>query len=310
MTRLRVIFMGTPDFAVPALAAIGDAGHDIVAVYTQPPRPAGRGMTARRSAVHDFAVQRHYSVHTPSSLKYDDVQAAFAGHNGDVAVVAAYGLILPIAVLEAPAHGCLNIHGSLLPRWRVAAPVQRAIMAGDDRTGISIMRMDEGLDTGPVCLTRPLDIAADMTDGELHDVLARMGAEAIVASLEALAGGRLDCRPQPDDGIAYAAKITKTEARIDWSAPATDVHNRIRGLSPWPGAWFEVPRNGRTVRVKALKSRVSDKTGRPGEVLDDELTVACGEGAVRLYAVQREGRGVMTADELLRGLAIAPGTRL
>jgi len=307
---LRIVFMGTPDFAVPTLAEIVGAGHDVVAVYSQPPRAAGRGMAARKSPVHTFAETADIPVFTPATFKDAAEQAAFAAHGADAAVVVAYGLLLPNGVLEAPRLGCFNLHASALPRWRGAAPIQRAIMAGDAETGVMVMRMEQGLDTGPVCLGEHVAIGGDETAGELHDVLAARGASLMVRALSALERGSLDCQPQPEDGVTYARKIEKAEARIDFSRPAHDVHNLIRGLSPFPGAWFEVGPEGKRERFKVLRARLADGTGTPGEVLDDALTVACGTGAVRLVELQRAGKRPMPAAEVLRGFAIPPGTRL
>jgi methionyl-tRNA formyltransferase len=307
---LRVIFMGTPEFAVPTLAEIVGAGHDVVAVYTQPPRPAGRGMAERPSAVQDYAESCGLPVYSPKSLKGAEEQEAFRAHDADVAVVVAYGLILPAPILAAPREGCLNLHPSALPRWRGAAPLQRTVMSGDRDSSVMIMRMDEGLDTGPVCLGERIDIGPDMTTGDLHDACARIGASLMVRALAALERGSLNCQPQSAEGVTYAAKIDKAEARIDFSRPAADVHNLIRGLSPFPGAWFETGPDGRRERIKVLRAQRVDASGAPGTVLDDQLTVACGEGAVRLVLLQRAGRKPMTADELLRGFALQPGTRL
>ena len=307
---LRIVFMGTPEFAVPTLVEILAAGHDVVAVYTQPPRPAGRGMDERKSPVHLQAEQSGIPVFTPTSLKGATEQEVFRSHNADVGVVVAYGLILPKPILEAPAYGCLNLHASALPRWRGAAPIQRAIMAGDTETAVMVMRMDEGLDTGPICLAERMPIGPNMTAGELHDELARVGASLMVRALAALERGSLDATPQPDTGVTYAAKIDKAEARIDFSRPAAQVHNLIRGLSPYPGAWFEAGPAGRRERIKVLRSELVEGSGAPGTVLDDKLTVACGEGAVRLVMLQRAGRKPMPADEFLRGFELAPGTQL
>jgi len=307
---LRIVFMGTPDFAVPTLAEIVGAGHDVVAVYSQPPRAAGRGMAARKSPVHTFAETADIPVFTPATFKDAAEQAVFAAHGADAAVVVAYGLLLPNGVLEAPRLGCFNLHASALPRWRGAAPIQRAIMAGDAETGVMVMRMEQGLDTGPVCLGEHVAIGGDETAGELHDVLAARGASLMVRALSALERGSLDCQPQPEDGVTYARKIEKAEARIDFSRPAHDVHNLIRGLSPFPGAWFEAGPQGKRERFKVLRARLADGTGTPGEVLDDALTVACGTGAVRLVELQRAGKRPMPAAEVLRGFAIPPGTRL
>ena len=308
---LRIVFMGTPEFAVPTLAEIIGAGHQIVAAYCQPPRPAGRGMDERKSPVHVFAEASGIPVSTPKSLKSAPDQSVFSAHSADVAVVVAYGLLLPKPVLDAPREGCLNLHGSALPRWRGAAPIQRAIMAGDARTAAMVMRMDEGLDTGPVCLVDALEIGPNMTAGELHDAMARRGADLMVRALAALERGSLVCTPQPTEGVTYASKIDKDEARIDFAAPAATVHNRIRGLSPFPGAWFEAEVQGKRERIKVLRSEVVSGSGpQPGTLLDDHLTVACGSGAVRLVQVQRAGKKPMSADELLRGLPLRAGLRL
>lgn len=307
---LRIVFMGTPEFAVPTLVEILAAGHDVVAVYTQPPRPAGRGMDERKSPVHLQAEQSGIPVFTPTSLKGATEQEVFRSHNADVGVVVAYGLILPKPILEAPAYGCLNLHASALPRWRGAAPIQRAIMAGDTETAVMVMRMDEGLDTGPICLAERVPIGSNTTAGELHDELARVGASLMVRALAALERGSLDATPQPDTGVTYAAKIDKAEARIDFSRPAAQVHNLIRGLSPYPGAWFEAGPAGRRERIKVLRSELVEGSGAPGTILDDKLTVACGEGAVRLVLLQRAGRKPMPADEFLRGFELAPGIQL
>lgn len=307
---LRIVFMGTPDFAVPTLVEILAAGHDVVAVYTQPPRPAGRGMDERKSPVHLQAEQNGIAVFTPKSLKGAAEQEVFRSHGADVGVVVAYGLILPKPILDAPEHGCLNLHASALPRWRGAAPIQRAIMAGDTETAVMVMRMDEGLDTGPICLAERVPIGPNATAGELHDELARVGASLMVRALAALERGSLDATPQPGTGVTYAAKIDKAEARIDFSRPAREVHNLIRGLSPFPGAWFEAGPAGRRERIKVLRSELAEGAGEPGTVLDDRLTVACGEGAVRLVLLQRAGRKPMPADEFLRGFDLAPGTQL
>lgn len=307
---LRIVFMGTPEFAVPSLAEIVSAGHDVVAVYTQPPRPAGRGMAARNSPVHGYAESCGLPVFTPKSLKGPDEQSVFRELGADVAVVVAYGLILPPAILSGPHFGCLNLHPSKLPRWRGAAPLQRTIMSGDTETAVMVMRMDEGLDTGPVCLAERVEVGIDTTAGELHDRLARIGASLMVRALAALERGSLDCSPQPPDGVTYAAKIDKSEARIDFIRSAAEVHNQIRGLSPYPGAWFEAGPEGRRERIKVLRSERVNASGAPGTVLDDQLTVACGDGAVRLVLLQRAGRKPMAAEEFLRGFALQPGTRL
>jgi len=307
---LRVVFMGTPEFAVPTLTGLVAAGHRVVAVYSQPPRPAGRGMAERKSPVHLFAERGGLPVRTPKSLKGDAEQQAFAAHGADVGIVVAYGLILPKAVLTAPREGCLNLHASALPRWRGAAPIQRAVMASDTETAATVMRMDEGLDTGPVCLVDPLAIGPDTTAGELHDLLAIRGAELMLRALAALERGGLTCRPQSAEGVTYAPKIDKGETRIDFACPAQEVHNKVRGLAPFPGAWFEAAHQGKPERIKVLRTTVTAGAGAPGALLDDALTIACGEGAVRVVEVQRSGKRPMTAAEFLRGFPLPAGTRL
>ena len=308
---LRAVFMGTPDFAVPSLSAIAAAGHEIAAVYTQPPRPAGRGMEARKSPVHRFAEGAGLRVETPRTLKNAGEQRTIAEIGADVAVVVAYGLILPKAVLEAPRAGCLNLHASALPRWRGAAPIQRAIMAGDTRTAATVMRMDEGLDTGPVCLEEPVDIGPAMTAGELHDVLAERGAALLLRALAGIENGSLTCVPQSAAGVTYASKIDKAETTIDFSRPAAEVHNRVRALSPVPGAWLQLPGSaGQAERIRVLRTALAEGSGPPGTVLDDALTIACGTGAVRLMEVQRAGKRPMSAADFLRGYQVVPGTRL
>jgi methionyl-tRNA formyltransferase len=293
---MRLIFMGTPDFSVPALRALA-ARHEIAAVYSQPPRPAGRGKKDRPSAVHQAAAALGLPVRHPVTFRDPADVAALAALQADVAVVVAYGLLLPKAVLDAPREGCLNIHASLLPRWRGAAPIHRAVMAGDAETGICIMQMDQGLDTGPVLSRRATPIGVEETTGDLHDRLAEMGAGMIVQALDRL--GQLDPAAQPQDGVTYARKIDKAEARIDWTRPAAEVDRQIRGLSPFPGAWCEVTGE----RVKLLRSRLANGSGAPGEVLQG-LTIACGEGAVEVTLAQREGKRPMAVDELLRGLTL------
>jgi methionyl-tRNA formyltransferase len=305
---MRIIFMGTPDFAVPTLAAVLAAGHGVVAVYTRAPRPAGRGMGERKSPVHLYAEGAGLAVRTPRSLKDAAQQQAFAELGADAAVVVAYGLILPKAILEAPRSGCLNLHASALPRWRGAAPIQRAVMAGDTATAASVMHMDEGLDTGPVCLSEPVPIGPDMTAGELHDMLSERGAGLMVEALAAIARGELRCTPQPELGVTYAAKIEKGETGIDLTRSAREVHNHVRGLSPFPGAWLTAGDKGE--RIKVLRTRLAPGSGAPGTVLDDALTVACGEGAVQLVELQRAGKKPMTAAELLRGFPLPAGSRL
>ncbi|MAU53720.1 MAG: methionyl-tRNA formyltransferase [Roseovarius sp.] len=301
---MRVIFMGTPEFSVPVLEALVAAGHEIAAVYCQPPRPAGRGKKDRPSPVQARAEALGLPVRHPASLKGEAEQAAFAALDADVAVVVAYGLILPQAVLDTPRLGCLNIHASLLPRWRGAAPIHRAIMAGDEETGVCIMRMEAGLDTGPVLLREAVAIGAEETTGRLHDRLSALGARLIVAALARLPD--LTPEPQPGTGVTYAAKIDKAEAWIDWTRPAPEVDRQIRGLSPFPGAWFEM----QGARIKVLASRLGEGAGAPGEVLDTAPTVACGTGAVRLLRLQRAGRAAQDGPEFLRGTPLAPGTRL
>ncbi|TPI09958.1 methionyl-tRNA formyltransferase [Mesorhizobium sp. B4-1-3] len=308
---LRVIFMGTPDFSVPTLRAVAEAGHEIAAVYTQPPRAAGRrGLELTPSPVQREAERLGLEVRTPSSLKGEAEQQAFAGLQADVAVVVAYGLLLPKAVLEATRLGCLNGHASLLPRWRGAAPIQRAIMAGDAETGMMIMKMEEGLDTGPIALVEKVVIAPDMTAGELHDRLMAQGASLMVEALAQLGINCLTFAPQAAEGVTYARKIDKSETRVDWTRPSGEVHNHIRGLSPFPGAWCEVEIGGRMERLKLLRSTLSEGVGESGGILDDRLTVACGSGAVRLVEVQRAGGRPAAAQEFLRGAKIAKGTKL
>ncbi len=302
----RIAYMGTPEFSVAALAALIEAGHEVACVYTQPPRPAGRGKQDRPSPVHDFAAQRGIEVRHPVSLRDEAEQAAFAALGLDVAVVAAYGLILPKAILEAPRQGCLNIHASLLPRWRGAAPIQRAILAGDHISGVTIMRMDEGLDTGPMLLKESVAIGRKTNAGRLHDELASAGARMIVQALARLQAGRLQETPQGTEGVTYAAKIDKAETRIDWTRPAAQIERQLRAFAPAPGAWFELEGE----RIRALAGRLAKGRGQPGTALDDTLTVACGEGAIRLEMVQRAGKGAMEAAAFLRGRAVPAGTVL
>jgi methionyl-tRNA formyltransferase len=299
---MRIIFMGSPEFAVPSLDALVGAGHEVVCVYTQPPRPAGRGKGDQKTAVHKRAEELGIEVRCPRTLKDPQEQARFAALDSDLAVVAAYGLILPKPVLEAPRGGCINVHASLLPRWRGAAPIQRAILAGDETTGVTIMRVEEGLDTGPMLLKRETKIGRK-TAGELTDELAKLGAEALLAWL----GNPVPPVPQPDAGVTYASKIDKAEARIDWSKSAVEIERQVRAFAPVPGAWFEA--NGE--RIKLLGAAVGEGgPGTPGEVLDDCLSIACGNGFIRPLKVQRAGRGVMTPGDLLRGFAIPKGTIL
>ncbi len=304
---LRIAFMGTPDFSVGVLAALVDAGHNVVAVYSQPPRKAGRGMGLKKSPVHAFADSKGIEVRTPKSLKGEEEQKAFVDLDLDVAIVVAYGLLLPTPILEAPRLGCLNLHASLLPRWRGAAPIQRAIMAGDKETGVMVMQMDEGLDTGPVLGTARVTITGAMTASELHDELAKVGAPLMADTLAKLAGGEITPTEQSDDGVTYAKKIDKAEARIDWARPAEALDCHIRGLSPFPGAYFEIMRKGKPERVKVLRAEAVAGSGAPGTALDDELTIACGEGALRLLEVQRAGKGRTSASEFLRGFPLTKG---
>jgi methionyl-tRNA formyltransferase len=304
---LRLIFMGTPDFAVPTLLALADSGHDIAAVYTRAPKPAGRrGLESLPSPVEREARRLGIPVLTPKTLRDAAAQAEFRAHNADAAVVVAYGLILPKPVLEGPRLGCFNVHASLLPRWRGAAPINRAIMAGDAGSGVTIMKMDEGLDTGKVAKSKRVKIDADMTAGELHDVLADVGAKLMLKALDALERRTIRYKKQSEENATYAKKILKEETRIDWARPWHEVHNHIRGLSPFPGAWFEID----GMRVKALRSTKGEGKGTPGTVLDDRLTIACGSGSVRLLQVQRAGKQPMAAEEFLRGNAIVAGTVL
>ena len=303
---MRLIFMGTPDFAVPTLIELAARGHKIAAVYTRAPKPAGRGMDLQRTPVEQEARRLALAVHTPRTLKDEEAQAAFRAHDADAAVVVAYGLILPKSVLEAPQLGCFNIHASLLPRWRGAAPINRAIMTGDAESGVTIMKMDEGLDTGAMAMAERMPIGADITAGDLHDALSRQGADLMLRALAAAERGSLTLTPQPDNGVTYAEKISKNETRIDWSKSWKQVHDHIRGLSPFPGAWFEID----GVRVKALRSTKGEGSGVAGTVLDNKLTIACGAAAVRLTQVQRAGKEPMSADELLRGTPVKSGVRV
>jgi methionyl-tRNA formyltransferase len=303
---MDIVFMGTPDFAVPALEALIAAEHRVLAVYTQPPRPAGRGQRPQPSPVQRLAERHDLAVRAPRTLRDPAAQAEFAALRADVAVVAAYGLILPKPVLDAPLRGCVNVHASLLPRWRGAAPIQRAIEAGDAETGITIMVMDEGLDTGPMLLKESVPIGPAATAGALHDTLAALGASLIVPALAGLADGSLVPVPQPAAGVTYAKKVEKREARLDWSAPAALLERRARAFNPWPGAWFEHAGE----RIRVLRSEVVAGEGEPGTVLDARLTVACGEAALRLLEVQRAGKAPMAADALLRGFPVPAGTRL
>ena len=300
---MRLIFMGTPDFAVPALAALIDAGHDVVCVYSQPPRPAGRGHREQPSPVQIFAQEHGIEVRYPVSLKKAEAQADFAALNADVAVVAAYGLILPKAVLDAPSLGCINIHASLLPRWRGAAPIQRAILAGDTETGVTIMQMDEGLDTGAMLASARIPIGDKTTAAELHDALAALGGDLIV---EVLSGELPPPVPQPEEGGPYAPKLDRAEGRIDWTESAVALDLKIRALNPWPGVWCERD----DARLRVLAATPVPGSGAPGAVIDAPLTVACGDGALRLERVQRAGKSAMAADEYVRGNPVPAGTVL
>ena len=302
---LRLVFMGTPDFAVPTLIELAARGHEIAAVYTRAAKPAGRGMEMQVTPVEREARRLALPVFTPKTLKDAAAQETFRSHEADAAVVVAYGLILPKPVLDAPELGCFNVHASLLPRWRGAAPINRAVMAGDAESGVTIMRMDEGLDTGAMAMIDRLPIGPDMTAGALHDALAPLGADLMARALGALERGTLTLTPQPEAGVTYAEKIRKDETRIDWSKPWAAVHNHIRGLSPFPGAWFELG----GVRVKVLRSTKGNGSGAPGTALDDRLTIACGDGAVRLVEVQRAGKQPMSAEDFLRGTPVMAGSR-
>jgi methionyl-tRNA formyltransferase len=300
--------MGTPDFAVPTLLALAGSGHEIVAVYTRAPRPAGRrGLELTPSPVAREAERLKLPIFTPKTLKDSDAAAAMRSHGADASVVVAYGLILPKPILDVFPRGCFNLHASLLPRWRGAAPIHRAVMAGDTETGVTVMKMDEGLDTGPVAAERRMPIGPNTTTGDLHDALAKLGADLMVIALGALERDSLKLTPQPATGVTYASKIDKSETRVDWAKSWNEVHNHCRGLSPFPGAWCELPGAG---RVKILRTTKGDGSGPPGRALDDKLTIACGTGAVRLVEVQRAGGRPMHADEFLRGTPIAPASVL
>jgi methionyl-tRNA formyltransferase len=303
---MRLIFMGTPDFAVPTLVELAARGRDIVAVYTRAPKPGGRGLDLQPTPVEREARRLSLPVHTPKTLKDEKAQQDLRALGADAAVVVAYGLILPKAVLDAPRLGCFNVHASLLPRWRGAAPINRAIMAGDAESGVTIMKMDEGLDTGAMAMAERMPIGVDITAGELHDALSRLGADLMPRVLAAVERESLQLTPQPSTGVTYAEKIANTETRIDWSKPWKQVHDHIRGLSPFPGAWFELG----GVRVKALRSTKGAGSGALGIALDDRLTIACADGAVRLTQVQRSGKQPMVAEEFLRGTPVKAGTRV
>ncbi len=307
---MRIVFMGTPVFAVPVLSELVGQGHEIVAVYTRAPARSGRGMGETPSPVHALASRLGVPVHCPATLKGEDAARTFSGHAADLAVVVAYGMLLPQAILDAPRLGCLNLHGSILPRWRGAAPIQRAVMAGDAEAGVAVMRMEAGLDTGPVGMEERIRLTPDMTAGDLHDRLAPIGADLMGRAVGALARGTLQFRPQPEEGVTYAKKIDKAEGRIDWSRPAPEVLRHVMGLSPFPGAFFEADLGHGAERVKVLRARLADGSGAAGTVLDDALTVACGTGAVALTSLQRAGKTPLSAAELLRGRPVPAGTRL
>jgi methionyl-tRNA formyltransferase len=308
---LRLIFMGTPDFAAPTLVRIVEARHEVVAVYTREPKPAGRrGLELTPSPVEREARRRGLTVLTPRTLRAAEAEEVFRGHGAEAAVVVAYGLILPPTILAAVPRGCFNLHASLLPRWRGAAPINRAIMAGDRETGVMVMKMEEGLDTGPIAIEKAVPISCDATAGDLHDALAQLGAGLIVQALDRLEHGELPLRPQPTEGATYAAKISGEETRINWRRAWHEVHDHCRALSPFPGAWFEFALDGKPVRVKVLRTTRGDGSGPPGTALDDALTIACGEGAVRIVELQRAGKQPMQAQDFLRGVPLRAGARL
>jgi len=306
---LRLIFMGTPDFAVPTLLELVAHGHEVVAVYTRAPKPGGRGMKLQATPVEQEARRLGIPVLTPKTLKTTEALEEFRSHDADAAVVVAYGMILPQAILDAPPLGCFNLHASLLPRWRGAAPINRAIMEGDAETGVMVMKMDVGLDTGDVAMAERIAIPDTMTASDLHDRLSRLGADLMVRAMAALGRGGLQLSRQAAEGVTYAAKIEKAEARIDWAKPAREVLRHIHGLSPFPGAWSEVQVEDAPVRVKILRCERADGEGAPGDVLDDHLTVACGQGAIRLLDLQRAGKAPMRAADFLRGTPLKPGAR-
>ena len=308
MAGLRVVFMGTPDFAVPALAALIEAGHDVAAVYTRPPKPAGRGERVRASPVQNLAEAKGIPVVAPRRLRDADVVAQFREWGADIAVICAYGLILPPAILGAPRLGCINIHASLLPRWRGAAPIQRAILAGDTETGITIMRMDEGLDTGDSLLAEAVPITAATTATSLHDALAALGARLVLAALDGLAAGTLGARAQPAEGVTLAPRLDRAEGEIDWRRPAVEIARKVRALNPWPGTWFVL--DGERIKLLAVEIEEDAEPGAPGTVLDDRLTIACGGGQLRPLRLQRAARRAMTVEEFLRGRPVPAGARL
>ncbi len=307
---LRLIFMGTPDFAVPTLAALADQGHDIAAVYTRAAKPAGRGMKLQPTPVESEARRRGLAVLTPATLKTADAVEAFRGHRADAAVVVAYGMILPQPILDAPRLGCFNLHASLLPRWRGAAPINRAIMKGDAASGVTVMKMDAGLDTGEVAVEQRIAITDAMTAADLHDALAPLGGALMARAMAALERGELQLHRQSDQGVSYAAKIDKAETRIDWTRSARAVLRHIHGLSPFPGAWCEITVDDAVARIKVLRCEIANGSGIAGDLLDDRLSVACGQGAIRILELQRAGKAAMKAGEFLRGTPLPPGARL
>ena len=307
---LRLIFMGTPEFAVPTLLELVAHGHEIAAVYTRAAKPAGRGMKLQSTPVEVEATRLGIPVLMPTTLKTPEALEQFRAHNADAAVVVAYGMIVPQAILDTPKYGCFNLHASLLPRWRGAAPINRAIMAGDIETGVMVMRMDAGLDTGDVAMAERMAITDAMTAADVHDALARLGGDLMARAMGALERGKLQLTKQSAEGVTYATKIEKAEARIDWNRPAREVLRHIHGLSPFPGAWSKMPIEGEQVRVKILCCAMADGSGAPGEVLDDHLAVACKEGAIRILELQRAGKQPMKAEDFLRGTSVKAGTRI
>jgi methionyl-tRNA formyltransferase len=307
---LRTIFMGTPDFAVPTLSALLGHGHEIVACYSRAPAPAGRGMALRLSPVHQAAERLGIPVLTPSTLRTPEALDEFRSHQADVAIVVAYGMLLPKDILDVPPLGCLNLHASLLPRWRGAAPIQRAIMAGDPETGVAVMKMAEGLDTGPVGMVERLVIDPELNSGEAHELLARLGADLMVRALAALGRGGLSFREQSTEGVTYARKISNDECKIDWSASAQTIHDHIRGLAPFPGAYTMIDLGKGPERVKILRATRTEGVGAPGQILDDALTIACGNGALRLLDLQRAGAKALPVDLFLRGVSLPAGQRI
>jgi len=307
---LRLIFMGAPGFSVPVLKALIKAGHEICAVYSQPPRKSGRGMKLTPTRVHSFAVENNIPVLTPTSLKSREAQSQFADFNADAAIVVAYGLLLPQAILDAPTHGCFNVHASLLPRWRGAAPIQRAIMAGDEESGVTIMQMEAGLDTGPMCASIATPLNDQITASQLHDELSRLGAGLMVETLNQLQTGELTTTPQLETGVTYAKKIDKAEARINFDQPAQNVLRHIHGLSPFPGSWFELPIDGKPQRVKILNCQIIERSGPAGEILSDDLTIACASDAITPINLQRPGKGAMALADFLNGVSVKSGTRV